>query len=324
MKDTFSYLHPSSFPAIKRQQLQTLQVNLGYLCNQQCLHCHVDASPRRKEIMTRETVESVLAFLRAQPVPTLDLTGGAPEMNPHFRYLVEQARALGVHVIDRCNLTILTEAEAIAPGQDDLESFLAAHQVEVTASLPCYLQENVDAQRGKGVFERSIEGLRRLNRKGYGSDPALPLNLVYNPQGAQLPPAQTELESAYRKMLDERYGIVFTRLYTLTNMPIKRFGSTLLSKGQFHDYMQLLKQAHCDRNLEAVMCRSTLSVDWQGYVYDCDFNQMLALPAGLAKQKRHLDDLRDHDVTGADIAIMDHCYGCTAGAGSSCGGALTA
>lgn len=322
MLDTFPLLMNTDFPEIKRDQLEVLQVNLGYLCNQQCLHCHVDASPRRKEIMTAETVDQVLDFIRADRadgsrVRVLDLTGGAPEMNPEFFRLVESARAEGVHVIDRCNLTVLLEE-----GHEDTAAFLAENRVEIVASLPCYLEENVDAQRGGGVFEKSITALKILNGLGYGRDETLQLNLVYNPQGIDLPPSQQQLETDYKRELEKRYGIVFDHLYTIANMPIKRFGSTLLSKGQFEEYMQLLKRSHNDENLKAVMCRTTVSVDWQGYIYDCDFNQMLGLPAGISSGRTHLSDIMDSDINGADISIMDHCYGCTAGCGSSCGGAL--
>jgi radical SAM/Cys-rich protein len=317
MKDTYQLLVETDFPGIRRGRLETLQVNLGYLCNQQCLHCHVDASPRRKEIMDKATIEDVLAFLSSQQITTLDLTGGAPEMNPHFRELVIRAREMGVHVIDRCNLTVLSE-----PGYEATADFLASQSVEVIASMPCYLEENVDAQRGKGVFDGSIAGLRKLNQCGYAKDADKQLNLVYNPQGINLPPSQSELQSAYKRELEQRFGILFNNLYTITNMPIKRFGSTLVSKGQFDEYMQILKDAYMQDNLSSVMCRSTLSVDWQGYVFDCDFNQMLGLPAGLSKQKMNLRDLLDAELKGEAIAIMDHCYGCTAGQGSSCGGAL--
>ena len=317
MKDTFSLLAKTDFPAITRATLETLQVNLGYLCNQQCLHCHVDASPRRKEIMSHSTVRQVLDFLQKNRIRRLDLTGGAPEMNPAFSHLVQQARAMGVHVIDRCNLTVLME-----PAFRDMAAFLARQQVEIVASMPCYLEENVDAQRGKGVFEQSIRALQLLNSLGYGNDEHLQLNLVYNPQGISLPPPQQQLEQDYKTRLQQDYGIRFNNLYTITNMPIKRFGSTLVSKGCFGEYMQLLKSTYNPDSLPGVMCRTTLSVDWQGYVYDCDFNQMLGLPAGLASQKTHIQDLQQTDFNGQDIAIMDHCYGCTAGMGSSCGGAL--
>ncbi len=317
MYDCRPLLEKTDFPAIKRDKLTTLQVNLGYLCNQTCVHCHVDAGPRRTEIMTRDTMETVLEFLRSADIKTLDLTGGAPEMNPHFQDLVIEARKLGVHVIDRCNLTILSEV-----GYEYLAQFLAEYKVEVSASLPCYLSDNVDAQRGSGVFDASIAGIQKLNALGYGVEGSgLTLNLVYNPTGTSLPPSQKELEEAYKKELKERFDIVFNQLFTITNMPIKRFGSWLVSKGEFENYMQQLKDNYKSDNVEGVMCRSLLSVDWQGYVYDCDFNQMLDL-ALQNKGKTHLSELMGTDTEGLDIAIMDHCYGCTAGQGSSCGGAL--
>lgn len=319
MHATLPLLEKSDFPVIRRGKLETLQVNLGYLCNQRCLHCHVNAGPRRKEIMRRETIDAVVDFLGRSGVESLDLTGGAPEMNPHFRYLVTEARALGVRVMDRCNLTILAEI-----GQEDTAEFLAAQQVEVVASMPCYLQDNVDRQRGDGVFTASIAGLKRLNELGYGREGSgLMLNLVYNPAGPSLPPAQGQLEAAYREQLAERYGVSFNRLFTLANMPIKRFGSWLISKGEFDTYMQLLKSAHKDENLDAVMCKSLISIDWQGYVYDCDFNQMLGLPLQMAgRPKTHLSELHVDNIDGSPVVVMDHCYGCTAGQGSSCGGAL--
>ena len=317
MLDTAPLLSPTSFPPLRRGRLETLQVNLGRLCNQSCLHCHVDAGPRRSEQLTRELAEQVLVFMQAQQVVCLDLTGGAPELNQNFRLLVQGARRLGARVIDRCNLTVLLQ-----PGQEDLAEFLAAEGVEVVASLPCYLAENVDAQRGKGVFQDSIRGLQLLNRLGYG-DPAsgLSLSLVYNPQGAVLPPPQADLEADYRQQLQARYGIVFNQLLTLTNMPIKRFGSMLLSKGQFHDYLDLLRQSHSADNLSGVMCRSLLSVDWRGYAYDCDFNQMLEMPLK-GDRRPHLSDLMQADFEGREIQVAEHCYGCTAGQGSSCAGAL--
>ncbi len=321
MRDTFDLLLNTDFPPIKRSVLETLQVNLGYLCNQQCLHCHVDAGPRRKEVMTAETIANVLNFIKQKNIKKLDLTGGAPEMNPGFFSLVKQAREIGVHVIDRCNLTVLLEE-----GFEEVVSFLAENQVEVVASMPCYLEENVDAQRGKGVFEQSIKGLKLLNQQGYAVDEKLQLNLVYNPQGIDLPPSQDQLEGDYKKQLKQRFDISFNNLYTITNMPIKRFGSTLVSKGLFDDYMQLLKKSYSKENLSGVMCRTTLSIDWQGYAYDCDFNQMLGLPAGqsidLLADKKHINELLLSDLNGQDIAIMDHCYGCTAGHGSSCGGVI--
>lgn len=337
MHATLPLLKNTDFPRIRRARLETLQVNLGLRCNQQCLHCHVNAGPRRKEQMIRSTVEEVLGFLRRSRVTSLDLTGGAPELNPNFRYLVTEAAAMGLRLLDRCNLTILEE-----PGQEDLAGFLAGQRVEIIASLPCYLEENVDGQRGKGVFERSLRALRRLNALGYGREGSgLVMNLVYNPTGLSLPPSQCALEADYRRELSARYGVVFNRLLTLANMPIQRFGSMLISKGQFQDYMALLKGAHQEANLARVMCRSLLSVDWQGYVYDCDFNQMLGLPlarsglpgqgaarrgngggVGRDRTQLHLSELSDVDLSGRPIVIADHCYGCTAGQGSSCGGAL--
>ena len=319
MHDTLPLMINSDFPAIRRARLETLQINVGYRCNQSCVHCHVNAGPKRREEMNRSTADAIVEFLRAASISTLDITGGAPELNENFRFLVKSARALGVHVIDRCNLTILGE-----PGFEDLDRFLAVHEVEVVASLPCYLGENVDRQRGKGVFQASIEGLKKLNRLGYGdTDSGLTLSLVYNPQGPTLPPPQQELEAAYRKELQERYGVRFNRLLTLANMPVGRFGSTLVSKGEFHDYMGLLRDAHQDENLAGVMCRTLVSVDWQGFVFDCDFNQMLNLPLRRNGSKRsHLSELMDADLEGNPILVRDHCYGCTAGQGSSCSGAL--
>ncbi|MCC7081109.1 MAG: arsenosugar biosynthesis radical SAM protein ArsS [Burkholderiales bacterium] len=320
MHSTLARLATGDFPALVRKRLDTLQVNLGYRCNQACLHCHVNAGPTRTEMMSEQTLDTVLAFLQATRLPTLDVTGGAPELHPGFGRLVSAARALGVRVIDRCNLTVLEQ-----PGQENLARFLASLQVEITASLPCYLERNVDAQRGAGVFAASIRALRRLNALGYGrSDGPLVLNLVFNPQGPALPPAQGELETAYRNTLRDRYGVEFTRLLTLANMPIQRFGSTLVSKRQFDPYMRLLRASFRAQNLETVMCRSLISVDWQGFVYDCDFNQMLAVPLAYGPKPRvRLADLIGTDLTGNPIAVLDHCFGCTAGQGSSCGGALT-
>ena len=320
MHATLPLLKITDFPPLRRRRIETLQVNLGYTCNQSCTHCHVNAGPNRTEQMDRATIDLVLEVVADRRIGALDLTGGAPELNMHFRDLVRQARALGVHVIDRCNLTILQE-----PGQHDLAAFLAAQQVEVVASLPCYLEDNVDRQRGNGVFERSIRALQTLNALGYGRDPALPLSLVFNPQGAALPPPQQALEADYRRMLGERFGIVFTRLYALANMPIARFGSTLVSKGSFGDYMALLRSAHQPANLDQVMCRSLVSVDWQGNLFDCDFTQMLGLPLredGRGHRRMHLRDLLTRDLDQHPILVADHCYGCTAGQGSSCGGAL--
>jgi len=320
MRATLPLLEVSDFPELRRDTLTTLQVNLGYRCNQQCVHCHVNAGPKRKENMTLETVQQVIEFMRQSSVTSIDLTGGAPELNPHFRDLVDAAVASDIKVIDRCNITVLEE-----PGQENLANFLADRKVEITASLPCYMEDNVDQQRGKGVFQSSIRGLQALNALGYGqSESGLRLNLVYNPQGCVLPPAQAELEADYKKHLQQHFGIVFNQLYTITNMPIQRFGSMLISKGQFHSYMSLLKTSYAKVNLPTVMCRSLISVDWQGYVYDCDFNQMLDLPLRIeSRPKVHVTDLLKYDLKGNSIAVADHCYGCTAGSGSSCGGALS-
>jgi radical SAM/Cys-rich protein len=319
MRAVLPLVRESDFPQIRRKRLDTLQVNLGYKCNQSCVHCHVNAGPTRTEMMTRPTVDEVLAFLRASKVRQLDITGGAPELNPNFRYLVSAAREFGVHVMDRCNLTILSQL-----GQEDLPAYLVHNNVAVVASLPCYLEENVDRQRGKGVFDASISALQLLNRLGYGQPgSALQLSLVYNPQGPVLPPAQAQLEADYRAHLGSRYGIVFNELYVITNMPIQRFGSTLISKGQFEHYMHLLKNAFKPANLDAVMCRNLVSVDWRGYTYDCDFNQMLGLPlAHQGRARTHVRDLLAVDIERNPIMVADHCYGCTAGQGSSCGGAL--
>ena len=319
MHATFPLLEHTTFPAIARRRLDTLQVNLGYKCNQSCLHCHVNAGPSRKEMMERETIDLVLRFLRASGVETLDVTGGAPELNEHFRHMVSEARAGGIRVIDRCNLTVLEQ-----PGQEDTAEFLAGQGVEIVASLPCYLEDNVNRQRGDGVFQSSMRMLRRLNALGYAQpDSGLALNLVYNPQGPSLPPGQAKLEQDYRKFLGEQHTVQFNHLFTLANMPIQRFGSTLVTKSQFGPYMRLLKDNHREDNLEQVMCRSLISVDWQGNVYDCDFNQMLHLPLRFAASPRvHLADLIGQDLTGNPIVVADHCFGCTAGQGSSCGGAL--
>jgi radical SAM/Cys-rich protein len=319
MRATLPLLAATDFPPIRRRALETVQVNVGYVCNQACLHCHVNAGPTRTESMSRETADHVLALLAASGATTLDVTGGAPELNAHFRHLVLGARALGAKVIDRCNLTVLFE-----PGQGDLAGFLAANGVEVIASLPCYTEELVDRQRGQGVYEKSVRAIRSLNALGYGQPgSALELHLVYNPQGPSLPAPQDRLEADYKRILGERFGIAFNRLYALVNMPIQRFGSTLVSRGQFNAYMQLLRSAHRDENLESVMCRTLVSVDWQGFVYDCDFNQMLGLPLAVEGRGRvHVRDLLERDVEGNLIVVRDHCYGCTAGQGSSCGGAL--
>ncbi len=319
MHATLPLLEETDFPGIRRRRLETLQVNLGYRCNQSCLHCHVNAGPLRKEQMTAGTLDDVIAFLQRSRVRVLDLTGGAPEIHPEFRHLVSTARELGVQVIDRCNLTILEE-----PGFESMAGFLADHQVKIVASLPCYLEENVESQRGKGVYASSIRVLKMLNALGYGKTATgLELDLMYNPIEAVLPPSQQQLEVDYRRELWQRAGIRFNHLLVLANMPIQRFGSTLISRGRFDDYMQLLRTAHQDANLATVMCRTLISVDWRGYVYDCDFNQMLNLP--LQNSQAPGTRLRDLDVdslASLSVHVADHCYGCTAGQGSSCGGAL--
>jgi radical SAM/Cys-rich protein len=320
---TLPLLKVTDFPPLRRRSIDTLQVNLGYRCNQSCLHCHVNAGPNRTEQMDGATVDLVLEVMRARRIATLDLTGGAPELNEHFRRLVASARALGATVIDRCNLTILEE-----PGHEDLADFLGHEGVQVVASLPCYSQANVDRQRGEGVFDKSIRALQRLNALGYGADGSeLTLALVYNPQGPALPPPQVQLEQDYKRLLAENFGVRFNQLLTITNQPIARFGSTLISKGQFRDYMALLRSAHRPENLPGVMCRSLVSVDWQGNLHDCDFNQMLGMPLradGRRGATLHLRDLLARDLTDNPIAVADHCYACTAGQGSSCGGALAA
>lgn len=317
MLDSKPLLIATDFPAITRTALETLQVNLGYKCNMSCVHCHVNAGPRRTEMMALSTIDEVLDFVAAHKLRTLDITGGAPEMNPHFCYLVESAVSMGVEVIDRCNLTILLQ-----PDFAEMAGFLAQNRVTITASLPCYLEQNVEQQRGKGVYEDSIVALQMLNALGYGRDPQLRLNLVFNPVGATLPPPQLSLEADYRRELKQQFGVEFNQLFTLTNMPISRFGSVLISNGEFNNYMGLLKSSFNQANLETVMCRSLISVDWQGYVYDCDFNQMLNLPLGAGQRRLHLRDLQGKDLGNSGIAVGDHCYGCTAGQGSSCGGAL--
>ena len=327
MHATLPLLEITEFPALRRRALSTLQVNLGYRCNQSCLHCHVNAGPNRTEMMDAATLALIPQVLRARGIRALDLTGGAPELHEGFRQLVTAATAQGVQVIDRCNLTILFE-----PGQDDLAEFLAAHRVEVIASLPCYSVANVDKQRGEGVFDKSIAALQKLNALGYGqADSRLTLNLVYNPQGAVLPPNQVALQADYKRELMQHFGIRFNQLFTLTNMPIQRFGAMLISKGKFNDYVQLLKDNFASGNLEGVMCRDLISVDWQGYLYDCDFNQQLglALPAATATARAlgnrpHLRELLHDNPAGRPIRVAEHCYGCTAGQGSSCGGALGA
>jgi radical SAM/Cys-rich protein len=310
----------NQFPAIDRAALETIQANLGYRCNQACVHCHVGAGPKRMEMMDAETADWVLALLDQSSASTLDLTGGAPELNPEFRRMVAAARRCGAEVIDRCNLTVLEE-----PGQADLADFLADWRVHIIASLPCYLEDNVDRQRGLGTFQKSLRALRQLNGRGYGREGSgLVLDLVFNPQGAQLPPAQDVLEQVYRHELTQRFGIEFNRLRVLTNMPIRRFRDSLMSSGELSAYMQRLRDAYRAENLDRVMCRSLLSIDWRGFVYDCDFNQLAGIDfGGMGGGGVHVRELLDKELTGLPIRVAPHCFGCTAGAGSSCGGALT-
>ena len=308
-------LQQHGLEALRRAPLRELQINLGRLCNQACNHCHVDAGPKRTEVMAWQTMEKILAWSKTAGITEADITGGAPELNPHFRRFVENLQALGIRVTARCNLTVLLE-----PGQADLAAWYARHQIRLVCSLPCYTEKNVNAQRGDGVFEKSIAALRRLNAEGYGREKNLILDLVYNPGGAFLPGAQDKLEADYKKRLAEDFAVVFSRLMTITNLPINRFAHFLERHGQYAQYMQLLEANFNPATLAGLMCRHLISVDWQGRVYDCDFNQMLDLPLG--GQARYLWQINVEALTNAPIAVDKHCFGCTAGAGSSCGGAL--
>ncbi len=309
----------TKFPHIKRSDLDTLQINIGYKCNQACSHCHVNAGPNRKEMMSNEIIKIIPNVIKNNNIKLLDITGGAPELHPKFKQLVTEVRKLNVEVMDRCNLTILKE-----PGHENLTHFLAFNKVQITASLPCYLKDNVDKQRGIGVFEKSISALQELNTYGYGiKDSGLILNLVYNPSNPQLPPSQKELEDKYRFELKARYNISFSNLFVLANMPINRYESYLHQIGKLKEYNELLENNHNTKNLDSVMCKTTLSVDWRGYLYDCDFNQQL----GIRKNGKinHLNDLLTPftSLRNNPISIGNHCFGCTAGAGSSCGGELS-
>ena len=299
---------------LTRSHVEVLQLNIGKKCNQTCAHCHVNAGPARRELMTRVTMKRVLEWLAPTAIPVVDITGGAPELNPDFRFLVSSARAQGRRVMDRCNLTILFE-----PNQEDLAEFLADYQVEIVASMPCYSARNVDAQRGDGVFDLSIAGLQKLNALGYGTDPKLSLNLVYNPGGASLPPAQTELEQDYKRELKQHFGIEFNNLYALANLPIARFATQLRRDNHLADYMDLLNRNFNPQTVENLMCRDTINVGWQGEVYDCDFNGMLNLQWD---EMPYIWDVDLNKTWGRPIATGNHCFGCTAGAGSSCGGAV--
>jgi radical SAM/Cys-rich protein len=302
---------------LRATAIDTLQVNVGKLCNQTCRHCHVDAGPTRKEIMTRPTAEMVVSVLKKYDIPHLDITGGAPELNPNFEFLVTEARGLGRHVIDRCNLTVF-----YVEGKDYLPEFLKAHQVEITASMPCYLESNVEAQRGKGVYGKSIEALQWLNCLGYGKpETGLMLNLVYNPVGPSLPPDQATLEADYKRELGSRFGIVFNHLYTITNMPLSRFLTDLVRHGHYDEYMNLLTQSFNPQTVLSLMCRNLVSVGWDGALYDCDFNQMLGMAVNHGSTA-HLKDFDAFVLARREIRTGAHCFGCTAGSGSSCGGAI--
>ena len=302
--------------SLKRNGVSTVQVNIGKRCNQACHHCHVEAGPDRTENMTRETIDQLLLLIEKSPqISTVDITGGAPELNPNFRHFVTQLHYLNKQIIVRCNLTVLFEEN-----QHDTPEFFASHHVDVVSSLPCYLQDNVDSQRGKGVFDKSIKALQKLNSLGYGREENnLTLNLVYNPTGIHLPPAQQGLEKDYKRQLLNDFGITFNRLFTITNMPIKRFAHQLKREGKLEEYMQLLVDNFNPQAVDGVMCKNMISIGWDGKIYDCDFNQMLELPL---KTKQTLWDISSFDEITPDIMLADHCYGCTAGSGSSCGGSL--
>ncbi len=304
------------FP-LKRSALSELQINLGYLCNQACEHCHVEAGPKRTEMMTLETMDKIIAWCKENQIQAADLTGGAPEMIPNFRYFVDQLMALGIRVTSRCNITVMFE-----PGQEDLAEWYAERKIRLVCSLPCYSEKNVDQQRGKGVFGKSIEGLQKLNALGYGREDGLTIDLVFNPIGPALPPAQHALEVDYKERLKRDFGIEFNTLLTITNLPVKRFEHFLKRSGQLEGYMQLLADNFNPQTVAPLMCRHLVSVDWQGYVYDCDFNQMLALPLG-QRGKRQLWEIDGNALEGQGVTVGKHCFGCTAGAGSSCGGSLT-
>jgi len=307
--------------SLRRARPEILQVNVGKLCNLTCMHCHVNAGPKRKEIMTRETVDRITDWLAKTDIPIVDLTGGAPEMIPNFRYFIEQVTSLRPqrHIIDRCNLTILLER-----GYEDLSEFLAMNNVEIIASMPCYSAKNVNAQRGEGVFEDSIAALRLLNSLGYGIQPELPLHLIYNPVGAFLPPSQDKLEADYKRELTAHFGIVFNKLYTITNLPIGRFASYLQHNNKLEEYMELLIEAFNPATIEGLMCRNTISVGWRGEVYDCDFNQQLGMQwsSNGGNEPLFLWDIDPDSLEGREIMTGDHCFGCTAGAGSTCSGAI--
>ena len=316
MHKIYPLIKNTDFPRIRRSSLKTIQVNLGYKCNQSCLHCHVNAGPKRKEMMDKKTINNVIDFAINNNIQTVDLTGGAPEINKYFRYLVEKLKQHDIHIIDRCNLTILNQNS-----MKDLPDFFVKHKIEIIASLPCYIKKNVDSQRGKGVFDESINILRLLNNLGYGTNKDLILNLVYNPQGPVLPPSQKKLENDYKSYLRKSFDIEFNNLFTITNMPINRFGSMLVSQGRFNSYMQLLKSSFSEKAKDNVMCKELISIDFDGNVFDCDFNQMLKM--NLLYKKTHITEISKRFLKNKIISTGDHCYGCTAGSGSSCGGVIT-
>lgn len=313
MHKIYPLIENTDFPQIRRSSLKIIQVNLGYKCNQSCLHCHVNAGPKRKEMMDRETIDNVIDFAVNNNIQTVDLTGGAPEMNKHFKYMVKELTQHDIHIIDRCNLTILNENN-----MKSLPEFFVKNKIEIIASLPCYIKKNVDSQRGKGVFDESINILRLLNKLGYGNDKDLILNLVYNPQGPVLPPSQKKLENDYKSYLRENFNIEFNSLFTITNMPINRFGSVLVSQNKFDGYMKLLKSSFSEKAKENVMCKELISIDYNGNVFDCDFNQMLKM--NLSNKRTHITEINKRFLKSKIISTGDHCYGCTAGSGSSCGG----
>jgi radical SAM/Cys-rich protein len=314
MHKIYPLIKDTDFPRIRRSSLKTIQVNLGYKCNQSCIHCHVNAGPKRKEMMEKKTIDNVVDFAINNNIQTVDLTGGAPEINKHFRYMVEKLKQHDIHIIDRCNLTILNKNS-----MKTLPDFFVKHKIEIIASLPCYIKKNVDSQRGKGVFEESISILRQLNNLGYGTNKDLILNLVYNPQGPVLPPSQDKLENDYKSYLRNSFDIEFNNLFTITNMPINRFGSVLVSQNKFNSYMKLLKSSFSEKAKENVMCKQLISIDYNGNVFDCDFNQMLKM--NLSYKKTHITEISRKFLKNKIISTADHCYGCTAGSGSSCGGA---
>ena len=308
----------TTFPKIKKESIDTLQINIGYKCNQACKHCHVNSSPSRTEMMSEKILDLIPKIINKFNIKTLDITGGAPEMNPNFKKLILSLKNQNINIIDRCNLTIFFEK-----GYEDLPNFLAENKVIITASLPCYEKENVEKQRGSGVFDKSINAIKILNNLGYGkTDTGLVLNLVYNPINPTLPPPQEKLEDDYKKALYEKYNITFNNLYTITNMPINRYADFLKMTGELEKYFELLANNFNQQNLKNLMCKKTLSIDWEGQIYDCDFNQQLKLKS--VSGPKNLYELLDYASSfDYQIAAKNHCFACTAGSGSSCGGSLS-